>query len=244
MDNSGPSRRRKLMTEEQWLACIDSLEMLQYMNGHGSDRKFRLFACACCRRIWDLFPDPANRHLVAFVEDHPDGKCRSNFFCETHPQGEAPSPELSAAIVASSARESEFGDKRAYWAAKHLGRGFYKMSTAHSAIAVALWASLAIAKAPEQRSLERRHQTDLIRCIFGNRVRPATLDPHWLAWNDDKVRLIADGIYNERAFDRLPILADALEDAGCSDADILNHCRQGGEHVRGCYVVDLLLGKD
>jgi hypothetical protein len=59
------------MTEEQWLACIDSLEMLQYMNGHGSDRKFRLFACACCRRIWDLFPDPANRHLVVFV-----GSCK------------------------------------------------------------------------------------------------------------------------------------------------------------------------
>ena len=64
-----------------------------------------------------------------------------------------------------------------------------------------------------------------------------------VAWNDGTVRKIAQAIYDERAFDRLPILADALEDAGCDNADILNHCRNGGEHVRGCWVVDLLLGK-
>jgi hypothetical protein len=54
---------------------------------------------------------------------------------------------------------------------------------------------------------------------------------------------IARAIYDGRAFERMPILADALEDAGCGDADILRHCREPGEHVRGCWVVDLLLGK-
>jgi hypothetical protein len=64
-----------------------------------------------------------------------------------------------------------------------------------------------------------------------------------LTWNDGTVIKIAQAIYNERAFERLPILADALEDAGCDNADILRHCREPGEHMRGCWVVDLLLGK-
>ncbi len=68
-------------------------------------------------------------------------------------------------------------------------------------------------------------------------------DPAWQAWNDGTVRKLAQLIYDDRAFDRLPLLADALEDAGCTDATILSHCREPGEHVKGCWVVDLLLGK-
>jgi hypothetical protein len=71
-----------------------------------------------------------------------------------------------------------------------------------------------------------------------------SVDPSWLAWNDRTVVKLAQAIYNEKAFDRLPILADALEDAACSDVDILAHCRGPGPHVRGCWVVDLLLGKE
>lgn len=232
------------MTEEQWLACSDPLAMLQYRRGHGSDRKFRLFACACCRRIWDLFPDPANRHLVAVVEDYPDGNYRRDFFGEAPAQGVAPAPALQAAAVASSAREREFSDNRAYWAAKYLGRGFYKMSAADSAFVVALHASASLAAAPEQQSRERCHQADLIRCIFGSRLRPAILDSGWLARNENAVRRIAEGIYDERAFDRLPVLADALEDAGCNDAVLLAHLRGPGPHVRGCWAVDLILDKE
>jgi hypothetical protein len=83
----------------------------------------------------------------------------------------------------------------------------------------------------------------LCRCIFKNPFRPASLDPGWLAWNDGTVVKLARSIYEERAFDRLPILADALEEAGCTDADMLAHCRGPGPHVRGCWVVDTLLGK-
>jgi hypothetical protein len=87
-------------------------------------------------------------------------------------------------------------------------------------------------------------QCDLLRDICGNSFRSATRQLTWLAWNDSTVPRIAQTIYDDRAFDRLPILADALEDAGCDNADILNHCREPGEHVRGCWVVDLLLGKE
>ena len=79
------------------------------------------------------------------------------------------------------------------------------------------------------------------RDIFGNPFRPVTLDPSWLT---STVLALADGIYAERAFDRLPILADALQDAGCENPDVLDHCRGPGPHVRGCFVVDLLMGRE
>ena len=70
------------------------------------------------------------------------------------------------------------------------------------------------------------------------------MDPAWLAWNGGTVRKLAEAIYDERAFDRLPVLADALEEAGCADEGVLRHCRGGGPHVRGCWVIDLILGKE
>lgn len=81
------------------------------------------------------------------------------------------------------------------------------------------------------------------RCFCGNHFGPAPVEPAWLAWNDGIVVKMAQGIYDDRAFDRQPVLTDALEEAGCDDADILAHCRQPGEHVRGCWVLDLFLGK-
>jgi hypothetical protein len=83
----------------------------------------------------------------------------------------------------------------------------------------------------------------LLRDIVGNPFRLVTVDTAWLENNDKCVVRLAQAIYAGRAFDRLPILADALEDAGCTDAAILEHCRGPGPHVRGCWVVDLLLGK-
>jgi hypothetical protein len=86
-------------------------------------------------------------------------------------------------------------------------------------------------------------QCGLLRDIFGNPFRPLTAPPGGLPWNAGVVPKLAQAIYDERAFDRLPILADALEEAGCDDRDILAHCRGGSEHVHGCWVVDLSLGK-
>jgi len=89
---------------------------------------------------------------------------------------------------------------------------------------------------------EAMAQTALVRDIFGNPFRPVALDPSWLT---SDVVALARGIYADRAFDRMPILADALQDAGCANDDVLNHCRDAAQvHVRGCWVVDLLLGKE
>src|SRR5262249_10638557 len=92
---------------------------------------------------------------------------------------------------------------------------------------------------------EQAEQVALLRDLFGNPFRPVpTIAPAWLSWNGGTVPRLAPAIYDGRAFGRMPVLADALEGAGCTDADILAHCRQGAEHVRGCWVVDLLLGKE
>jgi hypothetical protein len=90
---------------------------------------------------------------------------------------------------------------------------------------------------------DRDVQANMVRDIFGNAFRPVVIDPVWLTWRDATVLKIAQTIYDERRFADMPVLADALEEAGCTNDDILNHCRQPGEHVRGCWVVDLLLGK-
>jgi hypothetical protein len=79
--------------------------------------------------------------------------------------------------------------------------------------------------------------------VFGNPFRLPRVARKCLAWNGGVVRQLAQGIYENRAFYRMPILADALEEAGCKEANILDHCRSGAKHVRGCWTVDLLLEK-
>lgn len=87
----------------------------------------------------------------------------------------------------------------------------------------------------------RKIAAGLVRDVFGNPFRPAALDPAWLT---STAVALAQGIYADRAFDRMPILADALQDAGCENEDVLKHCRDEKQvHVRGCWVIDLLLGK-
>jgi hypothetical protein len=84
-------------------------------------------------------------------------------------------------------------------------------------------------------------RASVLRCIFGNPFRRVAVDQTWLSAT---VVALAQGVYEERAFDRLPILADALQDAGCTDEDVLAHCRSPEPHARGCWVVDLVLAKE
>ena len=90
---------------------------------------------------------------------------------------------------------------------------------------------------------ERQEQLALLRDIIGNPFQSVALDPAWSAWNDGTLSKLAQDIYNDRAFDRLPVLADALEDAGCDNAELLSHLRGPGPHVRGCWALDLILGR-
>jgi hypothetical protein len=129
-----------------------------------------------------------------------------------------------------------------------------------ASIAVALAAILAIGETEEWRSpfdlagqiaacaqastedpgKESSAQAVIIRDIFGNLFRPVTFDSDW---HTSTAVALAQQIYDSRDFSAMPILADALQDAGCDNADILDHCREPGPHVRGCWVVDLVLDK-
>jgi hypothetical protein len=90
---------------------------------------------------------------------------------------------------------------------------------------------------------ENTWQAERLRDVIGNPFRSVVLDPAWLSWREATVGKMAQVVYDERRFADLPILADALEDAGCTNRDILSHCRQPDEHVRACWVIDLLLGQ-
>lgn len=94
------------------------------------------------------------------------------------------------------------------------------------------------------RKAERGIQAGLLRDIFGNPFQTYITDPAWLRWSDGTVRKMAQSVYDNRCFETLPIMADALEEAGCTNANMLAHCREGMLHVRGCWVVDCLLKKE
>jgi hypothetical protein len=97
--------------------------------------------------------------------------------------------------------------------------------------------------APQNAAGEMRQQAHILRDIFGNPIRLAATGPGWRVVNGSSTANLARALYDERSFDRLPMLADALEDAGCTDAELLGHLRGPGPHVRGCWAVDLVLGR-
>jgi hypothetical protein len=223
------------MTEQEWLACADSGPMLEFLWGKASDRKLRLFAVACCRRIRHLMSnDNPERYEVA--ERFADGQC------STSQLGSAWA--LSTRLTSSTINNFPIAWNAANYA--DAAAGDTACTNSHeAAISVCELAQLAVNPIENKygkADLGEEHyaQAILLKEIFGNPFRPATLDPSWLT---PTVRSIADGIYADRAFDRLPILADALQDAGCDSDDILSHCRSEGPHVRGCWVVDLILAK-
>jgi hypothetical protein len=97
------------------------------------------------------------------------------------------------------------------------------------------------AEAAAQRAVHAAADADLFREIFGNPFRPLQVDPSWLRWNQGSLLTISRAIYAERRFQDLPILGDALSDAGCQEEEVLAHCRARHGHFRGCWVVDDIL---
>lgn len=223
------------MTETDWLACTTNpARMLHFLNGKTRDRKFRLFAVACCRSILRRLP----AHTVEVEE--------VIGVAEKFAEGVTAGVDLLAIWRRTLLWDDE--DRSASQACLPEARWAAEESAiAATRIALEYW----VRSHPERRSREARAvkraenvtQVAVLRCIFGNPFRPVTVSPAWLRWNDATVPKIAQSIYDDRRFEDLPILADALEDAGCDNEDILAHCRSEGPHVRGCWVVDLLLGK-
>ena len=183
-----------------------------------------------------------SRRTLQLFKYRPEHCRKALEVAERHADGEASADELHAALRAT---EGAFS-----WLPGNFSPDSMSNAANHTADAVA-YSAIRVSPKQERRQLwqrsrevERAAQAALLRCIFSDPFHPVTINAAWLTWNDGTVQKIAQAIYEERAFERMPILADALEEAGCTETEILNHCRQPGEHVRGRWVVDLCLGKE
>ncbi len=208
-----------------------------------TDRKYRLFACACCRCCWDLLTDDRSRAAVEVAEQYADGRATSADLLRAHVRA------YSAIWGTRDGITHTRQHRIAAMAVSHLTllcrRAYENPDALHQVTFQNGHLIAVLTKNAARKDLDWHQdwprQVFLLRDLFGNPFRRRTVDR---AWQSSTVVSLAQSIYAERAFDRMPILGDALEEAGCIDVDILHHCRTGGEHVRGCWVIDLLLGKE
>jgi hypothetical protein len=218
------------MTESEWLAATDPAPMFLEIAPQTSVRKLRLFACGCCRDLWDLLSGD-DRTFVEMAEGYADGAFSTDEIQAASGHQATDSPRSLLGHYGSSLAPSVVGELTSFdaWGSTRRVR--------------ALVVEIVRATGLTTRDAEWRRQSDLLRCVFGNPFDPVGADPSCLTWNDGIIPKLARSVYDDRSFHRLPLLADALEDAGCADRSVLAHCRGPGPHVRGCWVIDLLLGK-
>jgi hypothetical protein len=225
---------------KEWGAAQDPQQMLAAVAGRASTRKLRYFACACCRRVWQHLEDARSRAAVEQAERYADGGIAKDDLSAAQseasratrqwyapPIGTATAPNWLRAVAATAAqhaaRPTDFVAKLA-------------KAMSHSAH----YALLADGRGPLD-TIARLYQCDLLRDIFGNPFRLAAFSS---AWRTDTALSLARQMYDSREFSAMPILADAIQDAGCDNEDILSHCRDTQlTHVRGCWVTDLVLSK-
>ena len=241
------------MTEEEWLGCTDLNLMLDFLREKVSDRKLRLFGVACCRRIWHLMNDSRSRNAVLVGERWADERATANELAQARDAAWDVIMDDSSCEVCSAAwnvvREEAWdvacrsGDVAAWetaWAAVPKGKDEGGNE----------WDSDPTIEETSRQAIkeaEDREQTLLLHDIFGNPLRSVSINPAWLTPTVINLATIA---YEERSVPygdldvmRLAVLSDALEEASCNNADMLTHLRGAGPHVRGCWVVDLLLGR-
>ncbi|MFO0926047.1 MAG: hypothetical protein U0736_03285 [Gemmataceae bacterium] len=210
-----------ITTEADWLASGSPEQMIRFLDVRGSLRRWQLFACHCCWRIVPLLIDERSLRAVAMAERQAEGTASADEIALALQDAQAAEVEVwatarrqSLGTAATAARRCLTTPRRVY----------------HSAAA-------ATASGADRELIE---QTDLLRDLFGNPFRPVVFDA---SWRTPTVRAMAEHFYAADGFTEMPILGDALEDAGCADVTVLDHCRQPGRHVRGCWVVDGLLEK-
>jgi len=228
------------MTEEEWSTSTLPHVLIEFlrikMHSHVPRRKLRLFLCGCCRLVPDEAASADRRLNCSAVENFAEGVMSTGrlIAIRKHHESEANSPNTLdwALRRALLSRDRFLWDETICGVAVaeilEVGRFRTEMESAEKQ----RWRRI--------RDKGRVQIATLFRDIFGNPFRPVTFDPRWRT--SDVVDL-ARGIYEDKAFERMPILADALMDAGCEDEQIIGHCRGDGPHVRGCWVVDLILDK-
>lgn len=247
------------MTESEWLANTSILTAMDYLQTLQltDQRRLRLFGCACCRLVWDFLSIESARSIVVLAEEYADG--------------ESILDKLQSATSSSDFVDFDSRLSRATTNGPQLSKlthNSLQAATSLSKSYLSHWDVYGICQAvcgnprtdffmnsdwnmggndvtPDRR--KKVHQTKLLRDIFGNPFQVMKFDENW---KTETILAIAKGAYEERFLPsgeldvaRMMILADALEEAGCDNEDILSHLRSPGPHVRGCWALDLVLGK-
>jgi hypothetical protein len=218
------------MTETDWFREKYPGLLYDYVRVRKENsRKSRLLTCAGCRRAWSQLTDPVLREAVELAERFADGAAT---------QEELTVAEEQVVVLL----HSQPGLKNIRQCTPHetgpwLAWGAVRSDAESGPAMWGGWASQRTVPAAERRAM-----CDLLREIYGNPFRTHPVATEYLTWQGGVVTQLANAIYEGRRFSDLPILADALEEAGCVDAEILRHCRRPGGHVRGCWVLDTLLG--
>jgi hypothetical protein len=250
------------MTEEEWLACTDPRRMLEFLGGGATERKLRLFMSACCRPLWHLL-ERRSQEGVQIAERFVDGLASEveRFAAAIAATEATRSINSRAQDEEAAAYRSGADDGDPYWGTAGnaaLGARLEASLLARCAVATDFRGRWRNARADAWTALfadawghdyqeEQARQCHLLRDVFGNPSRPTTFTAACLT---DIARDLAAATYDERSLPlghldlaRLAVLSDALEEAGCTDTAILSHLRLPGPHVRGCWPLDLVLGK-
>jgi hypothetical protein len=246
----------RAVTEADWRSSTDIAAMLAFLRATGaaSDRKLRLFAVACCWRVWHILRGKRGRRAVKLAERFADGEVVWSALAAAHravaysQSLSRPDEDWAASLAQAAAREAAADD--AGHAAVHAAR--YGQAAAERLASAGAGAGPGVRRGRSHdaggrdarecaAAAEQAAQAALLRDVVGPLPTcPVVIDTNWLT---STAATLASEMYRTRDFTPMLILADALQDAGCADDDILEHCRGGGPHVRGCWVVDLVLGK-
>ena len=228
------------MSEEKWLDKeIDPYWLIGELRGTSlprtkvGRRKLRLFACGCCRLIWSNLSDARLRAAVNVAEQFADGN-------GTATELKAAGAAAHKTIAKNSRGFGEDDPNAQLHTAVEMATSATTAKPLSAALGMVMFPfPLAGYRGPPEEA--NSLICDLLRDIFGNPFRSVSFSP---SWRTDTTRSLARTMYDAREFSAMPILADALQDAGCDSADVLDHCRDPKQvHVRGCWVVDLVLGK-
>jgi hypothetical protein len=234
-----------------------------------SERKLRLFACGCCARIAHLLPVDEARDLLKAAEDFADGsigemdldlaerRCEEAIRAKGRSDSSWLGFEREALTAVRLVPRTEAGGRPGSlpaaaqaWTGAIVWQRYVDSLGGKLRLKPGEFAPLEAAVRTcdrpflaEELAGEAARQAHILRDVIGNPFQSSTPDPAWLAWKNGTIVRMAQAIYRDRLFGDLPVLGDALEEAGCSDDHFLSHCRSGGPHVRGCWVIDRLSGR-
>jgi hypothetical protein len=233
---------RQIMDEQEWWASDDPTSLLQWLQDTKqlNDRKSRLFSVACCRRVWHLLRDERSRKAVEVAEQAADGMCGQEEIMAAWGAAWEAANEIHHEPLDDQGASAHWMTESAAVAAAHALSGAV-LSTVNSAVDAFAHAT------GEGNEESRRASAQLLAALLRELQGPLPFRPVRISpdWRTPAVLALATTIYDERRFQEMPVLADALENSGCPDNEVLAHCRWPRQaHARGCWCLDLLLERE